>query len=54
MTEVGIPWRAIASRPIPETYLQATAGSRRYFSLAKVLLSAQPQLRQGCHLANVG
>jgi hypothetical protein len=25
------------------TYLQATAGSQRHFSLAKVLLSAQPQ-----------
>ena len=29
----------------PETYLQAAAGSQRHFSLAKVLLSAQPQRR---------
>jgi hypothetical protein len=38
------PWPAH-----PGTYLQATAGSQRHFTLAKVLLSAQPQLRQACH-----
>jgi hypothetical protein len=35
-------------------YLQATVGSQRRFSLVKVLLLAQPQLRPGGHLANVG
>jgi hypothetical protein len=36
---------SIASdRQTSGTYLQATAGSQRHFSLAKVLLSAQPQL----------
>jgi Transposase DDE domain group 1 len=37
MTEkFGIPRHAPASRPSPKTYLQATAGSQRHFSLVKV------------------
>jgi hypothetical protein len=39
--EFGIRWRAIASRPAPKAYLQATAGSQRHFSLVGILPWAQ-------------
>ena len=38
----------------PEANYQATAGSQRHFSLAKVSLWTQSWRQLGCHLANVG
>ena len=46
--------KAASAQDCAGTDVRAPAGSQRHFSLGKVLRWAQPQPRQGCHLANVG